>query len=159
MPPGKNFDKRRVKLDEYFRNGMNPLTLDEITDKLILDLDLESLDKRTVQDDIKHLQKVHKAPIVSLRKGNRIVWKYKDENFSINKIPIEADELQSLQQAVDIISAMKTFSVSKSLQDIVLKLKQTEKVDNNLSNSFINWVKISISFSVFICFKLNEIIG
>lgn len=139
MPLSKNFDKRRVKLDEYFRNGMNPLTLDEITDKLILDLDLESLDKRTVQDDIKHFKKVHDAPIVSLRNGNRIVWKYENENFYINKIPIDPEELQSLQQAVDIISAMKTFSVSKSLQDIVLKLKQTEKIDDNLSNNFIQF--------------------
>ncbi len=124
MPTNKNFDKRRSKLDEYLRNGMHPLTLAEIRDALIAELEIDSLDKRTVQEDIKHFRKFHNAPIESLKIGNKTVWRYDDANYSITKIPVEVDELLSLQKAVDIIAAMKTFSVSTSLQNIVLKLKQ-----------------------------------
>lgn len=139
MPLNRNFDRRKIKIDEYLRNGLHQLTLAEITEKLIIDLGLETLDKRTVQDDIKHLKKIYNAPIVSKRSGTKTIWKYDDENFSINKIPVETDELYSLQQAVDIISAMKTFSVSKRLQAIVLKLTQTERLDDTVSDNAIQF--------------------
>ena len=139
MPSNKNFDKRRVKLDEYLRNKMHPLTLDEIAEKLAVDLGLESLSKRTVQDDIKHLKKNYNAPIVNARIGNRIVWKYGNENFSVNKIPIDSEELASLQEAVDIISGMKTFTVTGKLQEIVFKLKQLHNPDEKISSNYIQF--------------------
>jgi len=139
MPTSKNFDKRKVKLNEYLRNGMHPLTLDEMTDALIEELELDSLDKRTVWDDIQHLKKNNKAPIEKRKIGKRTVWFYEDANFSIDKIPFDTDELLLLQEVVDIIAVMKTFSVSKSLQDIVLKLKQEKRLNDSTTNSFIQF--------------------
>ena len=74
--------------------------------------------------DIKHFKITYGAPIKKHKIGEKTVWYYNDANFSVNKIPVEVDELLSLQKAVDIIAAMKTFSVSTSLQNIVLRLKQ-----------------------------------
>lgn len=139
MPPSKSFDKRKIKLNEYLRNGMNPLTLDEIRDNLIEELELEDLDKRTIQEDIKHFIKYHKAPIKKHKIGKRTVWYYSDANYSVDKIPVEVDELLSLQKAVDIIAAMKTFSVSKTLQNIVLKLKQERSLNDTQTTSFIQF--------------------
>ena len=139
MPDNKNFDKRKIKINEYLRNTMHPLTLDEMTDELIVELELDSLDKRTVQEDIKYFKNFYQAPIKKHKIGKRTVWYYDDANFSVNEIPMELDELLLLQKAVDIIAAMKTFSVSKSLQEIVLKLKQERSLNDAETASFIQF--------------------
>ena len=139
MPTNKHFSDRINKLNEYFRNTMRPLTLDEIIEKLEDDLRLESISKRTVQQDITHLQEQYPDEIKRIRQGSKVMWTYENANFSIHNVPVDQEELSSLQQAADIISAMKTFSVSKSLQEIVLKLKQAKKLDENVSNNFIQF--------------------
>ena len=139
MPKNKNFDGRRTKLNEYLRNTMHPLTLDEMTDQLMVDLELETLHKRTVQEDFKFFKKIHKAPIKKRKIGKRTVWYYDDANFSIDKIPIDVEELLLLQKAVDIIAAMKTFSVSTSLQSIVWRLKQERRLKIPADSTFIQF--------------------
>ena len=139
MPDNKNFDKRKIKINEYLRNTMHPLTLDEMTDELIVELELETLHKRTVVEDIKYFKKFYQAPVKKHKIGKRTVWYYDDANFSVNEIPVELDELLSLQKAVDIIAAMKTFSVSKSLQEIVLKLKHERSLNDAATGSFIQF--------------------
>uniref|UniRef100_UPI002658667B helix-turn-helix transcriptional regulator n=1 Tax=Ferruginibacter sp. TaxID=1940288 RepID=UPI002658667B len=139
MPDNKNFEKRKIKLNEYLRNTMHPLTLDEMTDELMVDLELETLHKRTVQEDLKFFKKNHKAPIKKRKIGKRTVWYYDDANFSIDKIPFDADELLLLQEAVDIIAAMKTFSVSTNLQNIVGKLKQERRLNDAATGSVIQF--------------------
>ena len=139
MPDNKNFDKRKIKINEYLRNNMHPLTLDEMTDDLIVELELETLHKRTVWEDIQHFKNFHNAPIKKYKIGKRWVWYYEDANFSVNEIPVEVDELLLIQKAVDIIAAMKTFSVSKRLQEIVLKLKQERSLNDAETSSFIQF--------------------
>ncbi|MBC7629197.1 YafY family protein [Ferruginibacter sp.] len=139
MPDNKNFDKRKIKINEYLRNNMHPLTLDEMTDDLIVELELKTLHKRTVQEDIKFLKNSQNAPIKKRKIGKRTVWYYDDAKFSINEIPVDVDELLLLQKAVDIIAAMKTFSVSTNLQNIVWRLKQQRRLNYAATASFIQF--------------------
>ena len=69
MPKNKNFDGRRTKLNEYLRNTMHLLTLDEVTDELMVELELETLHKRTVWDDIQYFIKFKNAPIKNIKLG------------------------------------------------------------------------------------------
>jgi len=124
MPLYKSFDKRTIKLNSYLRNTMHPLTLDEIVERLIEELELKSLDKRTVQNDLTHLIKAHNAPIIKKKIGKKTVWLYDDTNWSIDKLHIDNDEVNLIQSALDIIIALKTFKLSDSLKELVVKLKQ-----------------------------------
>ena len=139
MPDNKNFDKRKIKINEYLRNTMHPLTLDEMTDELIVELELETLHKRTVVEDIKYFKNFYQAPIKKHKIGKRTVWYYEDANFSVDKISVGVDELLLIQKAVDIIAAMKTFSVSTKLQNIVWRLKQERRLNDAQTASFIQF--------------------
>ena len=112
------------KLNEYFRNTLNPLTLDELTEKLIEDLGFDSLSSRTVQADIKYLEDYYNAEFKKIKKGNKTIWLYKEANFSIDDLPIDEGEVMLLKEAVEIISALKAFPIAKDLQEVVSKLEQ-----------------------------------
>ena len=112
------------KLNEYFRNTLHPLTLDELTEKLIEDLGLDSLTSRTVQGDKKYLEDYYDAEFKKIKKGNKTTWLYKEANFSIDNLPIDEGEVMLLKEAVEIISALKAFPITKDLQEVVSKLEQ-----------------------------------
>ena len=139
MPPSKSFDRRKIKLNEYLRNNLHLLTLDDMVDRLITDLGLNSLDKRTVQNDLKHLREECGAPIKSKKLAKGVVWFYDDPNFSIDKIPVDQEELNVLQSALDIIIALKIFKLSDSLQELVIKLKRETGIDKNNETEFIQF--------------------
>ena len=112
------------KLNEYFRNTLHPLTLDELTEKLIEDLGLDSLSTRTVQADRKYIEDHYGAEFKKIKKGNKTTWLYNDANFSIDNLPIDEGEVMLLKEAVEIISALKAFPITKDLQEVVSKLEQ-----------------------------------
>lgn len=124
MPIQKSQLDRFRKLNEYFRNNLRPMTLDELAEKLIEDLGLSSLTTRTVQADIKYLKSHYNAKFKKIKTGNKTTWLYKEANFSIDKLPIDEGEVMLLKEAVEIISALKAFPITKDLQEVISKLEQ-----------------------------------
>ena len=139
MPIQKSQLDRFRKLNEYFRNTLHPLTLDELTEKLIGDLGLVSLSKRTTHTDKEYLKDNYNAPIIKIKRGNRTVWLYEDANFSIDNLSIDTEEVSLLQEAVEIISALNAFPITKELQNVVSKLEQRDKILNETTDSIIQF--------------------
>ena len=107
MPQNKNFQKRITILDECFASRTGAYTLDKLAD-VILEQSGESVSRKTIQNDIKHIRVLIEAahgtntnfdecPIFEpkLFEGKKTIFKYADENLALgNHLLSKSDEAQ-----------------------------------------------------------------
>jgi predicted DNA-binding transcriptional regulator YafY len=129
MPLNREAYTRYRIIDELLRKKPYP-TLEVLIDKISEKFD-RPVSKRTVQLDLQELRYNQglnfNAPIVYDRIEK--TYRYNDPDFSINKLPINADELHGLDFAISILDQFKHLPAIKEFEDAIMKIASTVKIN------------------------------
>ncbi len=126
MPSNKNFSIRIEILDECFRNRNRNWTLSalvtQVNEKLKAKFGI-NVNKRTVQNDIRHMIDEMSAPIEKVRKNGQILFVYTDYTYSIKNQPIKAEEVCYLTDAINILRQVNDFGIVSVVDSIISKFR------------------------------------
>ncbi|MCW5906328.1 MAG: WYL domain-containing protein [Chitinophagales bacterium] len=89
--------------------------------------------KRTVQLDLQEMRYNQalnfNAPIVYDKKEK--FYRYSDESYSINNLPVTADELHGLDFAISILNQFKHLPAIKEFEDAIIKIAGTVQMNKD----------------------------
>lgn len=129
MPLNREAYTRYRLIDARMRRMPRP-TLEELIDHLSERFD-KPVSKRTVQLDLQEMRYNQglnfNAPIVYNKKEK--CYSYSDENYSINNLPVSADELHGLDFAISILNQFKHLPAIKEFEDAIVKIAGTVQVN------------------------------
>lgn len=129
MPLNREAYTRYRLIDARLRRKPHP-TLEELIDHLSERFD-KPVSKRTVQLDLQEMRYNQalnfNAPIVYSKKERS--YSYSDENYSINNLPVTADELHGLDFAISILNQFKHLPAIKEFEDAIVKIAGTVQVN------------------------------
>lgn len=128
MPSTKDFSRRIEILDECLRRRQKKWPVEALLETLNAKLIAEFNKKvsiRTLYNDLKYLQYDLDAPVGKSKDGGIVYYCYLDPNFSIKNLPVKADEVALLKDAMDIIRQVSGYSIMEDLEAIVRKLENT----------------------------------
>lgn len=129
MPLNREAYTRYRLIDARLRRKPHP-TLEELIDHLSERFD-KPVSKRTVQLDLQEMRYNQalnfNAPIVYSKKEKS--YSYSDENYSINNLPVTADELHGLDFAISILNQFKHLPAIKEFEDAIVKIAGTVQVN------------------------------
>lgn len=128
MPTNRNALIRYRTIDNCLRNRQRRWTLQDLVDKCSDALyEFEGIDKgvstRTIQVDIQMMRSEklgYNAPIVVV---NKRYYTYADDKYSITNVPLTAQDMNMLTEAVLLLKQFKDFSRFGELSSIVSKLE------------------------------------
>ncbi|MDB5284955.1 MAG: hypothetical protein JWO06_4030 [Bacteroidota bacterium] len=87
--------------------------------------------RRTIQADLQEMRYDQllkfNAPVVYDKKERS--YKYSDENYSINNLPVTADELHGLDFAISILDQFKHLPAIKEFEEAIMKIASTVKIN------------------------------
>jgi predicted DNA-binding transcriptional regulator YafY len=111
MSINKNALIRYQVLDRCFRNTGRMFFLDDLLEecnKALLNLDSnnEGIQRRQLFDDIRFMKSEQgwSIPLVSVRHGRKVYYRYDDLSFSISNQPLNESEAEQIKSALQIIS-------------------------------------------------------
>src|SRR5258706_7422388 len=128
MPINKDFALRIEIIDECLRNHYRKWTLQNLIDTInekLTDRYGKSVKKRTIQNDLKYLIDEKQAPIEKRKNGNKIYFYYSDVNYSIKNLPINSEEINYLNDAIQILRQVNDFKILGDVDEIINKLHNT----------------------------------
>lgn len=106
---------RRATLDEL---------IDVCQDAIDRTIGFGSVSRRTIQHDIQEMRYSealgYYAPIVVKDKK---YYMYEDRHYSISKLPLSADDLYQLSEAVGVLKQMSGFAAFQDVEDVVNRLE------------------------------------
>lgn len=146
MPVNKNALIRYKTIDACLRNRRRKWTLDDLIDVVSDALyDLEGIDKgisrRAIQADIQLMRSDklgYNAPIIVVDKK---YYTYEDSSYSITNIPLNDQDLNRMNEAVEVLKQFKGFSHFSSLNEVVQKLEDHVYAAANNTQSVIDFEK------------------
>jgi len=146
MPANRNALIRYKTIDKCLTNRSRKWTLDDLIDEVSDTLyEYEGIDKgvskRTVQLDIQMMRSNklgYNAPIVV---RGRKFYTYDDENYSINNIPINDNDLFLLKDIVSTLEQYSSFTHFKEFGGIIKKLEDQLAVKSNNLKPIIDFEK------------------
>ncbi|UBB90913.1 WYL domain-containing protein [Candidatus Kaistella beijingensis] len=114
MATNKNAVLRYKILDSCFSNPYRKFFISDLIkicgEKLSEHFGYEvTVSRRTILDDIKFMRSLagYDAPIISVPDGKKVYYQYEDPDFSILKKPLSTKEMESLNEALQILNRMK----------------------------------------------------
>lgn len=127
MPINRNALIRYKTIDRLLRGGRQA-TLDELIDSCsdaLLDYcGNDSVSRRTLQHDLQEMRYSealgYYAPIVVVGKK---FYTYSDTGYSITDVPLSANDMLKLTEAVDVLKQMSAFSAFGGVEDVVNRLE------------------------------------
>ena len=127
MPVNRNTLLRYKTIDRMLRKGRKA-TLEELIDACNEALyevnDYGEVSRRTVQNDIREMRYSqalgYYAPIKVV---DRKYYKYADYDYSITQVPLTADDMAQLSEAVDLLKQMSAFRGFDGVEDVVNRLE------------------------------------
>lgn len=127
MPVNRNTLLRYKTIDRMLRKGRKA-TLEELIDACNEALyevnDYGEVSRRTVQNDIREMRYSqalgYYAPIKVV---DRKYYKYADYDYSITQVPLTADDMAQLSEAVDLLKQMSAFKGFDGVEDVVNRLE------------------------------------
>lgn len=129
MPLNREAYTRYRLIDARLRRKPHP-TLEELIEHLSDRFD-KPVSKRTVQLDLQEMRYNQalnfNAPIVYSKRDK--CYSYSDENYSINNLPVTADELHGLDFAISILNQFKHLPAIKEFEDAIVKIAGTVQVN------------------------------
>lgn len=132
MPLNREAYTRYRLIDMRLRKKPYP-HLEELIGFLCERLD-KPVSKRTVQLDIQEMRQNQNlnfnAPIV-YDKQERI-YRYSDDNYSINNLPVSADELHGLDFAISILDQFKHLPAIKEFEEAIKRIGTTVKLNKEV---------------------------
>ena len=125
MPLNRDAFTRYRLIDERLRRKPNP-TLEELIVHVSENLD-KPVSKRTVQLDIQEMRYSQslkfEAPIVFDRSYKS--YAYSDAGYSINNLPVTADDLHGLEFAISLLDQFKELPAIKEFGEAIMKIAET----------------------------------
>ncbi len=128
MPTNKNASYRYRVIDNCLKNKGRKWSLDDLIEEISFRLEEDfgnttGISKRTVQTDIGIMKSMRPrgfdAPIVC-KDG---YYGYDNPDYSIENNPLNEQDIQNLQEAIDILKQFKNIPVMTDLQEMVFKLE------------------------------------
>jgi hypothetical protein len=144
MPKNKDFALRIEIIDECLRNPYKKWTLQMLIDTINIKLSErygKAIGKRTIQEDLKYLKLDKLAPIKKIKNGKETYFYYDDSNFSIKNLPINDEEINFLNDAINILRQVNDFKILQDVDLIINKLKNTVNTNIEGSSSFVQFEK------------------
>src|SRR5580765_8244950 len=132
MPSTKNFAQRIEVLDEIL-SGIKKYLFDDLLELLnfrLEDKGFKKVSRETVFGDLRFLREKG-APINQYSKSNP--YYYYTEKFSLKNVPIDAEDVSLLRQAIDILKKATGISIINDIDAIVTRLEN--KVHTNVLSS------------------------
>lgn len=128
MPKNKDAEMRYRIIDRCLSNRLKKYTIDDLVEEVnqeLLDLRGKTVSKRTIQTDLAELTyRPYCAPIKSYKgTGRKHYIHYAKDNFSIYNNDLSAEELQTLQSAIDMLGRFRSSATHAWLEEITSKLK------------------------------------
>ena len=127
MPINRNTLLRYKTIDRMLRRGRR-VTLDELidacNDALYEANGYGDVSRRTIQHDIQEMRYSqalgYYAPITVVDKK---YYKYDEYGYSITQMPISAEDMMQLAEAVDLLKQMSSFKGFDGVEDVVNRLE------------------------------------
>lgn len=127
MPLNRSQLIRLTTIDRCLQNRYRRWTLEDLIEacsEAIYDCEgrTDGVSRRTVQADIQLMRSDklgYEAPIIVVDKK---YYTYEDKNYSITNIPLSDTDVNTLQQAMDILRHFQVFSQFSPVTDIIDKL-------------------------------------
>ncbi|MBX7241141.1 MAG: WYL domain-containing protein [Bacteroidia bacterium] len=146
MPANRNALIRYRTIDTCLQNRYRKWTLEDLIEKVSEALyEFEGIEKgisrRTIQADIQFMRSDklgYNAPIIVVDKK---YYTYEDKKYSITNIPLNEQDLNRLNEAVDILKQFKGFSHFKNLDAVIQKLEDHTYAANHKQSSVIDFEK------------------
>lgn len=116
-------------IDARLRRKPYP-SFDDLLDYVTDNLD-KPVSKRTIQLDLQELrynQALNFNAPIEYNKREKY-YHYSDENYSINNLPVTADELHGLDFAISILDQFKHMPAIKEFEEAIMKIASTVKVN------------------------------
>lgn len=143
MAVNKNAQIRYKALDKCFSNQYKKFYIDDLINYcstvLMNHYGKEiSVSRRQIFNDIDFMRSDagFEAPIISIKEGRKVYYRYEDLNFSILNKPLTDVELQAIDNTLEIISRIKGIPGFIDLESTQAKLLGTKYSDNNHIISF-----------------------
>jgi predicted DNA-binding transcriptional regulator YafY len=134
----RHIRKRLDLLDHLLRHKKlsYPELLDELNEAIELHGDVP-ISERTLKNDLKYLLEEEGAPIhKSTPKDRRL---YYTRPFSIQKMPLDQEEINMLANAIQILKGLHNFTIVSEVEGIVRKLESNLFAANESHKSFIHF--------------------
>ena len=129
MPLNHHAYTRYRLIDARLRRQPHP-QLDDLMDYLSENLD-KKISKRTMQWDLQEMRYSQAlnftAPIVYDKRSK--TYSYSDPDFSINNLPVSADELHGLVFAISILDQFKHLPAIREFEEAIRKIESTVKLN------------------------------
>lgn len=143
MAVNKNAQIRYKVLDKCFSNPYKNFYIDDLINHCSIALTEHygkeaTVSRRQIFIDIDFMRSDagFEAPIIPIKDGRRVFYKYEDASFSILKKPLTNDELESIDNTLEIISRIKGISGLSNLESLETKLLGTKDSNRNHIISF-----------------------
>jgi predicted DNA-binding transcriptional regulator YafY len=98
-----------------------------------------SISPSQLRYDLAAMESEYNAPIEMYRDGRSCYYRYEDPEFSIKSIPVEAEDLEKLNDAVLLLRQIKGFSIADDMAAIVKRLESRYKYTNTREASIISF--------------------
>ncbi len=137
MATNKHALIRYKSLDKCFSNKWKKFFIDDLiefcSDELSEYIGVDTkVSRRQLLDDITFMRSEagYSAPIVSVKEGRRVYYRYGPIDFSILKQPLNASEQEQVRMALDTLSRVKGMPQLEWLNSVQAKLSSGLKLDN-----------------------------
>lgn len=137
MATNKHATIRYRALDKCFSNSGKRYYIEDLLEacnKALFEYDYKTdgIKKRQLYEDIKFMisSQGYSAPIIKEKDGRRAFYKYEDSNFSINKQPINENEIAELKSAMLLLNRFKGMPQFEWVNEVLPKIDQSFKLSN-----------------------------
>jgi hypothetical protein len=136
MPVNKSARVRFEIIDECLRNTLHKWSkknlLEVVNKKLEEKYGSESsISLSQIRNDLNDMQSEYGAPINTIKEGTSVFYEYEDINFSINKLPLEEEDVYRLREIVNIMQQIKGFTIANEIETIIQRLENKIKLRSN----------------------------
>ena len=128
MPVNKNALIRYKTIDNCLRNRYRKWTLEDLVDACSDALyEMEGIRKgvstRTIQGDIQMMRADKLGYNAPIEVYEHKYYRYADTDYSITNMPISQNDYEAIQEAIDLLREMESFSQFNEICDLVSRLQ------------------------------------
>lgn len=130
-------------LDRCFRNKYRRYFIDDLIEECSTGISEHigegvSVSRRQIFDDMNFMKSDagYNAPIESIQDGKKVYYRYDDSSFSIEKSPINPEELEQISDALEIFNRIKGLPNFEWLAELETKLRDSMEPEQNAIISF-----------------------
>jgi predicted DNA-binding transcriptional regulator YafY len=128
MPLNKAFALRIQIIDDCLRRRQRTWSMEDLLEEVNNKLSGQSgkaVSIRTIYGDVKAMTLDMDAPIESFKQGSKTCYRYADPNYSIRKLPVQQEDIQTLRDAIELLTQVKGFPIADELRGVVERLENT----------------------------------